>query len=71
MDEKRLSLRLPSNLHARILQMAAVERRSLNSQILYLLQQAVNDAALSPVGQSRSEENKLVTEQEPKVLPTK
>lgn len=38
----RLMLRLPANLHALLTAMARRERRSLNAQIVYLLQQAAD-----------------------------
>lgn len=43
-EEKRITLRLPGDLHARIAAQAERDRRSLNSQILYLLESAVADA---------------------------
>jgi predicted HicB family RNase H-like nuclease len=42
---KHLTLRLPEDLHARLTAQAETDRRSLNSEILYLL-----EAALSSVG---------------------
>ncbi|OEV04333.1 Arc family DNA-binding protein [Streptomyces oceani] len=44
-DEKRISLRLPTKLHARLVEEARVDRRSLNSEIIYLL-----EVALGPEG---------------------
>ncbi|MFF9489776.1 Arc family DNA-binding protein [Streptomyces sp. NPDC014676] len=44
-DEKRISLRLPTELHARLAEKARTDRRSLNSEIVHLL-----EAALGPVG---------------------
>ena len=45
-DEARLSLRLPRDLHALLLERATAEHRSLNAQIIHLLWQAfVVDAA--------------------------
>ncbi|MHB9858265.1 Arc family DNA-binding protein [Streptomyces sp. YIM S03343] len=44
-DEKRISLRLPTDLHARLVEAARADRRSLNSEIIHLL-----EAALGPVG---------------------
>ncbi|MGA5052211.1 Arc family DNA-binding protein [Streptomyces cellulosae] len=43
-DEKRITLRLPADLHARLTEEARTERRSLNSEIVHLL-----EAALGPV----------------------
>jgi hypothetical protein len=41
MDEgKRLTLRLPAALHARIAEQAERDRRSLNAEIVYLLESA-------------------------------
>ncbi len=59
-DEARLSLRLPRDLHALLLERATAEHRSLNAQIIHLLWQAfVVDAdsyrdARSHVGRSES-----------------
>jgi hypothetical protein len=39
-DEKRLTLRLPADLHQLLLQRAAADRRSLNREIEFLLWQA-------------------------------
>src|SRR2546426_1168825 len=44
-DEKRISLRLPTNLHARLVEEARSDRRSLNSEIIHLL-----EGALGPAG---------------------
>jgi predicted HicB family RNase H-like nuclease len=44
-DEKRISLRLPTDLHARLVERARADRRSLNSEIVHLL-----EVALSPDG---------------------
>ncbi|QIY93139.1 Arc family DNA-binding protein [Streptomyces sp. S1D4-11] len=43
-DERRISLRLPTDLHARLVEQARADRRSLNSEIVHLL-----EAALGPV----------------------
>ena len=43
--EKRISLRLPTDLHQRLVEKARIDRRSLNSEIVHLL-----EAALGPVG---------------------
>jgi hypothetical protein len=45
-DEKRITLRLPGDLHARLADLARAERRSLNSEIVHLLESA-SDAAAS------------------------
>lgn len=44
-DEKRITLRLPLGLHERVAERARVERRSLNSEIVYLLESVVDAAA--------------------------
>ncbi|WP_317633481.1 Arc family DNA-binding protein [Streptomyces sp. HUAS TT20] len=44
-DQKRISLRLPTDLHARLVERARADRRSLNSEIVHLL-----EVALSPDG---------------------
>ncbi|MFB4300317.1 Arc family DNA-binding protein [Actinomadura sp. NTSP31] len=41
----RISLRLPETLHARLVEQASADRRSLNSEILHLL-----EAVLGPAG---------------------
>ena len=38
---KRFALRLPDDLHKRLVKVAEAERRSLHSQILVLLEQAL------------------------------
>jgi hypothetical protein len=38
----KLVLRLPADLHAVLVEMAKQEQRSLNGQIVYLLQQAIS-----------------------------
>jgi predicted HicB family RNase H-like nuclease len=43
--EKRISLRLPADLHERLVGKARSDRRSLNSEIVHLL-----EVALGPVG---------------------
>ncbi|MFL1375884.1 toxin-antitoxin system HicB family antitoxin [Nocardiopsis protaetiae] len=50
-DEKRISLRLPPDLHARLVEQARLDRRSLNSEIVHLLEVALpemdgNDTSL-------------------------
>ncbi|KRV46921.1 antitoxin [Wenjunlia vitaminophila] len=44
-DEKRISPRLPTDLHARLVGAAGTDRRSPNSGILHLL-----EVALGPTG---------------------
>ena len=44
---KRIDLRLPSDLHKQIEDIAKGEARSVNSQIVYMLRQAVAAQALS------------------------
>ena len=39
---KNLILRLPDDLHARLVPLAKQKRRSLNGQIVYLLEQALD-----------------------------
>ncbi|MFB7576531.1 Arc family DNA-binding protein [Streptomyces sp. NPDC056165] len=43
-DEKRISLRLPTDLHARLVEQACSDRRSLNSEIVHLLEVALTNA---------------------------
>ncbi|MEV8567086.1 Arc family DNA-binding protein [Streptomyces sp. NPDC051322] len=43
-DEKRISLRLPTDLHARLVEAAGADRRSLNSEIVHLLEVALGSA---------------------------
>ncbi|WP_316769378.1 Arc family DNA-binding protein [Streptomyces sasae] len=45
----RFSLRIPADLHERVTAQAAADRRSLNSEILYLLEAALS-ASGSPGG---------------------
>jgi Arc-like DNA binding domain len=50
-----LNLRLPEELHARLADQATVDRRSLNSEILYLIEvglAAVGTDAVPPGGDS-------------------
>jgi hypothetical protein len=42
-EEKRITLRLPAGLHARVTAQAERDRRSLNSEIVYLLESALPD----------------------------
>ncbi|WP_083904527.1 Arc family DNA-binding protein [Nocardiopsis kunsanensis] len=37
-EEKRVTVRIPADLHARVAAQAKADRRSLNSEILYLLE---------------------------------
>lgn len=41
-DEKRVSLRLPADLHARLASQAKADRRSLNSEIIHLLERVLD-----------------------------
>jgi predicted HicB family RNase H-like nuclease len=43
--EKRISLRLPADLHERLVQKARSDRRSLNAEIIHLL-----EVTLGPAG---------------------
>lgn len=45
---KQFNVRLPDDLHARLKKLAAHEHRSLNSQIVALLERAVRDARIHP-----------------------
>lgn len=50
-EEKRVTLRLPADLHERLAARARADRRSLNSEILHLLEIAIgptSDDAESP-----------------------
>ncbi|WP_329534245.1 Arc family DNA-binding protein [Streptomyces sp. NBC_01450] len=40
----RFSLRIPEDLHERVIARAATDRRSLNSEILHLIEVALNAA---------------------------
>lgn len=40
----RISLRLPEELHTRLVEQAARDRRSLNSEILHLLEKTLDTA---------------------------
>jgi predicted HicB family RNase H-like nuclease len=42
--EKRISLRLPVDLHERLAERARNDRRSLNSEIVHLLEVAIGPA---------------------------
>jgi hypothetical protein len=46
--EKRISLRLPADLHERLVDRARTDRRSLNSEIIHLLEVAIGPAAKTP-----------------------
>ncbi|MGW0761804.1 Arc family DNA-binding protein [Streptomyces sp. NPDC002814] len=53
----RFALRIPEDLHARLTAQAATDRRSVNSEILYLLEVALGAPAASaesPGGDSAS-----------------
>ncbi|MFC3817343.1 Arc family DNA-binding protein [Planomonospora venezuelensis] len=43
MDEKRITLRLPAELHAHLVAEAKSARRSLNSEIVYRLENGLGD----------------------------
>ncbi|MFG3289292.1 Arc family DNA-binding protein [Streptomyces sp. NPDC048179] len=43
-EEKRITLRLPADLHERIVERARIDRRSLNSEIVHLLEVAIGPA---------------------------
>ncbi|WP_197024358.1 Arc family DNA-binding protein [Nocardiopsis sp. CNT312] len=49
-DEKRISLRLPAELHARLAERARRDRRPLNAEIVHLLETTLGDAG-SPEGE--------------------
>ncbi|MFC3821309.1 toxin-antitoxin system HicB family antitoxin [Planomonospora venezuelensis] len=51
MDEKRITLRLPAQLHARLVAQAGSARRSLNSEIVYRLENGLDGTAID-VGSS-------------------
>ena len=42
MDEVRIGLRLPADLHVRIVELARQEQRSLNGQLVYLLRKSLD-----------------------------
>ncbi|WP_436788631.1 Arc family DNA-binding protein [Yinghuangia sp. YIM S10712] len=42
--DKRISLRLPADLHKRLVEQARRDRRSLNSEIIHLLEAATASA---------------------------
>ncbi|WP_327316821.1 Arc family DNA-binding protein [Streptomyces sp. NBC_01235] len=53
----RFALRIPEDLHARLTAQAAADRRSINSEILHLLEVALDSPAVSaesPGGDSAS-----------------
>jgi hypothetical protein len=52
---KRIGIDLPDELHARIKQAADDDRRSIHSQILWLLEQALKGEAGATCGNRRSE----------------
>jgi plasmid stability protein len=43
----RFALRIPEDLHARLTAQAAADRRSINSEILHLLEVALSSPAVS------------------------
>ena len=42
MGDVRIGLRLPADLHARIVELARQEQRSLNGQLVYLLRKSLD-----------------------------
>lgn len=48
-ETTRITLRLPADLHARLSDHARHERRSLNSEIVYLLEVALEGAGMDAV----------------------
>ncbi|MEO3844453.1 MULTISPECIES: Arc family DNA-binding protein [unclassified Streptomyces] len=44
-NEKRISLRLPKDLHERLVEQARTDRRSLNSEIVHLLEITLGPAS--------------------------
>ena len=50
---KIFSLRIPSQLHTRLVKLAKAEGRSLNAQLLYLAQKAVENSEMG--GQAKKE----------------
>ncbi|WP_143219647.1 toxin-antitoxin system HicB family antitoxin [Actinomadura sp. CNU-125] len=44
MDDKRITLRIPADVHVRLVEQAARDRRSLNAEIVYLLETAIGGA---------------------------
>jgi hypothetical protein len=53
---KQLYLRLPDELHEQLVKIAERERRSLNAQVVYLLEQAVQQPPQSPKRAQEHEE---------------
>jgi len=51
----KFNLRLPDDLHARLTAQAAADRRSLNSEILYLIEVAL--AAVAPDAESPDDDS--------------
>jgi hypothetical protein len=43
-DEKRISLRLPTAIHTMLVEQARANRRSLNSEIVHLLEVALGES---------------------------
>ncbi|NVI85951.1 Arc family DNA-binding protein [Actinomadura sp. BRA 177] len=44
MDDKRITLRIPADVHARLVERAARDRRSLNAEIVHLLETVLDDS---------------------------
>ena len=53
---KQLYLRIPDELHEQLVKLAERERRSLNAQITYLLEQAVQRLPQAPKRAQEDEE---------------
>jgi hypothetical protein len=53
---KQLYLRLPDELHEALVKLAEKERRSLNAQVIYLLEQAVQPSRPSKRAEEHEEE---------------
>lgn len=49
-SEARITLRLPKELHQRLMEEAKRQERSVNGQIVYLLKQALDQAKASAQG---------------------
>jgi predicted HicB family RNase H-like nuclease len=43
MDDKRITLRIPADVHSRLVERAARDRRSLNAEIVHLLETVLED----------------------------
>jgi hypothetical protein len=55
---KQLYLRLPDELHEVLVKLAEKERRSLNAQVIYLLEQAVPQPSPPPKRAQEYEDEK-------------